>query len=262
MVDPRMENYNYWRDSRVQAAMFSSCWEVVHQESESAIISFKESWVIDVLQEERLGAIARKWIEDEEDFTQEYRELRGASQAKKKIWEDEKAMLVNAYQYYWKAPKEDQDRVNGLWSEWNDGVAKDLVKAFTKLYERAEQENDIDKLAEEMGFEAFCNHDEEFRFCMRVRTKFEVCGQCRGSGKVVNPSIDCGGLTQEDFYDDPDFEEAYMSGRYDQTCPNCGGKRVEAIPQFPEWLNKAIADHDESEWEGIRESCQERAMGA
>ena len=40
---------------------------------------------------------------------------------------------------------------------------------------------------------------------------------------MVNPSIDAGGLSYDDFCDDPDFEEAYFSGRFDVTCSACNG---------------------------------------
>jgi hypothetical protein len=78
----------------------------------------------------------------------------------------------------------------------------------------------------------------------------------------VNPQIDAGGLTYEDFHEDPDFEERYFSGAYDITCPSCSGDRVEAIPQFPEWLQKLIEERDKEEWDHISETCAERAMGA
>ena len=262
MVDPRMENYNYWRDSRVQAAMFSSCWEVVHQESESAIISVDEEWLIESIINDKISDVAQKWIDEKVDFSQAYRNLKAVSDAKGDAHRAERDRLCTEYKGYWNIPREIRTQLDELNREHSE-ASKATNEEFDKLWSRAESENPVDHFAEEMGFESFRDRDDrEYRFCMRVDVKFEVCGQCRGSGKVVNPSIDCGGLTQEDFYDDPDFEEAYMSGRYDQTCPNCGGKRVEAIPQFPEWLNKAIADHDESEWEGLRETCQERAMGA
>ena len=53
-----------------------------------------------------------------------------------------------------------------------------------------------------------------------------VCPVCNGEGKTVNPSIDAGGLTREDFDEDPDFREDYMSGMYDITCRACNGQRV------------------------------------
>jgi len=53
-----------------------------------------------------------------------------------------------------------------------------------------------------------------------------VCPVCNGEGKTVNPNIDCNGLTREDFDDDPDFREDYMSGMYDITCQACRGLRV------------------------------------
>ena len=59
-----------------------------------------------------------------------------------------------------------------------------------------------------------------------VALKYEVCSTCEGKGKHVNPSIDGDGLTAEDFEDDPDFREEYMSGRYDVACYGCKGKRV------------------------------------
>ncbi|HIN76880.1 MAG TPA: hypothetical protein EYM96_11935 [Rhodospirillales bacterium] len=59
--------------------------------------------------------------------------------------------------------------------------------------------------------------------------KYEVCDTCNGSGSHVNPSIDCNGLTSDDFHDDPDFAEEYFAGRHDVTCYGCGGKRVVPI---------------------------------
>jgi hypothetical protein len=55
---------------------------------------------------------------------------------------------------------------------------------------------------------------------------FEVCSTCNGKGNHVNPSVDCDGLTAEDFAEDPDFLESYMEGAYDVQCKECQGKRV------------------------------------
>jgi len=63
---------------------------------------------------------------------------------------------------------------------------------------------------------------EDFTFNIR----FEVCSLCNGKGSHVNPSIDSGGLSQDDFDYDPDFEEDYHSGRHDVSCNQCNGKRV------------------------------------
>lgn len=59
-----------------------------------------------------------------------------------------------------------------------------------------------------------------------VPVTFGVCPTCRGKGTHVNPSIDCDGLTQEDFDQDPDLRGNYMSGMYDVACYDCGSKRV------------------------------------
>ena len=56
-----------------------------------------------------------------------------------------------------------------------------------------------------------------------------VCDSCDGEGKYVNPSIDAGGISQDDeFWDDDVDEETgesrYFSGHYDVTCESCKGR--------------------------------------
>lgn len=64
---------------------------------------------------------------------------------------------------------------------------------------------------------------------IELATKWQVCSVCDGDGKHVNPSIDCNGLTEEDFCEDYDFREAYMDGVYDVTCSRCGGRTTERV---------------------------------
>lgn len=79
---------------------------------------------------------------------------------------------------------------------------------------------------ETMTAEVEVEADDGEMYIELLPIKYEVCGTCEGRGSHVNPSIDCGGLTSDDFYDDPDFEEGYRSGHYDVTCYGCNGKRV------------------------------------
>jgi hypothetical protein len=95
--------------------------------------------------------------------------------------------------------------------------------------------------------------------------KLEVCGLCQGRGSHVNPSVDAHGLSGEDFAEDPDFAEDYLSGRYDQTCNECHGLRVveavdrEACP--PELL--ALYDRQQQDLaEMYAIEAAERRMGA
>ncbi len=74
------------------------------------------------------------------------------------------------------------------------------------------------------------NYDTEEYEDVIVPIKFEVCDMCSGSGITTNPSVDAGGLSREDFDDDPDFAHEYFSGRYDIQCPQCHGERV--YPDF------------------------------
>lgn len=61
---------------------------------------------------------------------------------------------------------------------------------------------------------------------VKLPTHKEVCPVCRGEGSTVDPSIDCNGLSAEDFAEDPDFAQQYMDGAYDVTCGHCGGENV------------------------------------
>lgn len=62
-----------------------------------------------------------------------------------------------------------------------------------------------------------------------VPFRWTTCTLCNGKGTVVNPAIDCCGLTWEDFENDPWFEQEYKAGRYDIDCPLCRALRV--IPE-------------------------------
>ena len=100
-------------------------------------------------------------------------------------------------------------RVRGKDRRWWKQIDQDRMKALAVFY---------DEEGEEV---------EEW-----VPFEFQVCGTCQGRGKHVNPSIDCDGLTAEDFAEDPDFEEAYFRGDYDITCTVCNGKRVVPVPDL------------------------------
>lgn len=71
---------------------------------------------------------------------------------------------------------------------------------------------------------------------VNLPTKNALCPCCDGDGKVVDPSIDAGGI---DFDGDDDFADAYFSGAYDMTCPECKGEKV--VPE----INEAALDLDQ-----------------
>ena len=91
--------------------------------------------------------------------------------------------------------------------------------------------------------------------------QWAVCPTCEGAGSHVNPSIDAGGISPEDFAADPDFEEAYRSGRYDVPCYECGGRRVVAVP-IDKADRKAIARQREGDREFAAMCRLEERMGA
>lgn len=95
--------------------------------------------------------------------------------------------------------------------------------------------------------------------------RWEVCDVCEGRGTHVNPAIDCNGLTSEDFAQDPDFAEDYLSGAYDIPCNACGGRTTVPVVNEercdPELL-EAYRDQCASDAESRYWSAMERAMGA
>lgn len=58
-------------------------------------------------------------------------------------------------------------------------------------------------------------------------SKFAVCETCEGRGTHVNRNIDGNGIGADEWaeWDDED-RHAYLSGRYDVSCEECGGARV------------------------------------
>ena len=112
--------------------------------------------------------------------------------------------------------------------EGYDPRSKTITVSFTKYLD------DDDMYEDEDG-----NWHEEEEVTLRLPAKMEVCDLCSGSGKVVNPSIDAGGLTQDDFDRDPDFEEEYFSGAYDIGCPQCNGNNVMPV------VNEAALDDEQ-----------------
>lgn len=92
-------------------------------------------------------------------------------------------------------------------------------------------------------------------------TKYEVCSQCEGSGTMVDPAVDAGGLIAEDFAEDPEFEDAYWGGQYDVQCSLCEGKRVVPVMEFPERIAAAVREWEKDEADHARACAMERAMG-
>lgn len=95
---------------------------------------------------------------------------------------------------------------------------------------------------------------------------YVVCPTCSGKGTHVNPSIDAGGITSDEWgeWDDED-RASYLEGRYDVPCYECGGTRVvpeldreHADPFVVECLDQA--EHSAAESRAIERA--ERAMGA
>jgi len=95
-------------------------------------------------------------------------------------------------------------------------------------------------------------------------TTWAICSECRGDGTTVNPSIDAGGLTSEDFCEDEEFGQNYMDGAYDVRCNYCNGsgkvREIDREACDPELLQE-FDDDVAAYYECEAESRAERIMG-
>jgi hypothetical protein len=89
---------------------------------------------------------------------------------------------------------------------------------------------------------------------MTKKDPWMLCPVCNGEGTTVNPNIDANGLTADDFLEDPDFREDYMSGVYDITCAACNGLRVVKTERIVELAQNAedrrLAAREDGDYEG------------
>ena len=100
-------------------------------------------------------------------------------------------------------------------------------------------------------------------FTMATEQTNHICDCCQGSGKCVDPRIDAGALTVEDFREDPDFAKQYHSGWYDITCPECHGNKIVTHLHWeaPKWLDEAIARFNQYEYDYMQTCMAEFRFG-
>jgi hypothetical protein len=88
---------------------------------------------------------------------------------------------------------------------------------------------------------------------MSKKSPWLLCPVCNGEGTTVNPSVDCNGLSAEDFREDPDFAENYFNGAYDIVCQGCDGRRVitrECIKELARnAADRRLAAQEDGDWE-------------
>jgi predicted methyltransferase len=101
---------------------------------------------------------------------------------------------------------------------------------------------------------------------VRLPTKREVCHRCDGGGRHVNPAIDGNGITGDEMAElGEDFREDYLTGVYDVTCEECGGRNVVDVVDEdrcdPEMLIEFI-NHVNEEYSYRAMVAAERRMGA
>lgn len=109
--------------------------------------------------------------------------------------------------------------------------ARDREAMMGKWYDRFDERR--------MVFELEWENEEGDPIELELPARYEVCDLCQGKGSHTNPSIDSNGLTREDFDEDPDFREDYLSGMYDVPCYRCGGSRVKPV------LNEEMATEEQ-----------------
>lgn len=244
-----MENYNYYSDSRVHAAMCSSCWKVEAQGSDRATISLDDEWALETFYEPFISDKLNELVKARDPSTERYRML----------------SMLRTWGFEWEQrEKYFRHPDDNVYKDKAHRKAREIAQRFEPIRHLFREESDrlYDLLEAEHPPDAFFKTLGIDDFCIEVATKFEVCDMCTGHGTVVNPSIDAGGLSYDDFYEDPEFADNYVNGQFDTTCPRCNGLRVEAIPQFPPWLNEAIDQFNRDDAASVAEQCAELRMGA
>ena len=88
-----------------------------------------------------------------------------------------------------------------------------------------------------------------------------LCPECGGEGSTYLGwrSEDQPAYTQEDFDDDPDFEEGYFGGAYDRPCPECKGLRVTLEVDDPSTWTPAQLEELLPHWERWQRQEDEEA---
>ena len=155
---------------------------------------------------------------------------------------------------------------------------------FLEYLNSGEWETDENHIIGELGQKMFdVPWNDDFFNAHRIHIRFKniVCPMCDGGGTIVNPSIDAGGLSPEDFDEDPDFEYHYRRGTFDQTCPQCCGRNVVSVKDWSQWnyiqnidpdkitltwqvMNWAkqyIDDYVQGRWDMANEIAMERRYG-
>lgn len=89
---------------------------------------------------------------------------------------------------------------------------------------------------------------------VEIPARYVVCGHCSGSGRS---SAHLGSFTADEWAQESvEFREDYLNGLYDQVCPECGGKRVVAIP-IP--MEDLASEKDREKLRLFEAECRERA---
>ena len=173
-----------------------------------------------------------------------------------------------------------------LWSEYGLKVSPEVESYFKRQEERLARGTRVwmaitldwlrfnfDEFSGIPSFERMLEiveNDEELCWPKtNLETNWIICPDCQGNGKFVNPSIDCGGVCEDDY----DFDwDGYTSGRYDTRCGTCepvthsvgtGKIRVLSSRQrgFSKWLQETVDQRNREAQEYARERARELAWG-
>ena len=146
------------------------------------------------------------------------------------------------------------------WNYWKDARVQHSMRI--EYYKVNEAEGTVtlsDSVFDRCVEEGFLEKDHNG--VLRTEFKYKLCNMCKGSGEVCNPSVDASGITQDQFEEDPQFEEDYIKGRYNIQCPTCKGLRVEREPSLPKEIQNIINKEAEEDREYIRHCALEQALG-
>ena len=105
-----------------------------------------------------------------------------------------------------------------------------------------------------ISYTIYDEEDYETEKELELPAKFEICDLCEGRGSVVNPSIDAGGISEDEFDADPEFRESYSSGAYNISCTKCGGRGRNPVVNYEKLSEEQKKEFDQYQHDKAEEA--------
>lgn len=133
-----LENYNYYSDSRVQAAMRSSVWHIVEQGADTAVIQLNDDWLMNPVYLDHIHDQVQAACDTEDPISDRLRLARLIFN-----WAHEEYYRFNRQRHdnvrARQSRGEDPPRWKGGWKYFDDWYTDDEVEELKRLEKRKDE---------------------------------------------------------------------------------------------------------------------------